>query len=245
MLASLGLPTVACSRRPTVAVLTSGDELLRPGEPAAPGQIYDSNRLTLLAAAREAGAEAEFAGALADDLARTRETIAPALDADFVVVSGGVSVGRHDHVKGALAELAVEQLFWRVAMRPGGPTWAGVRARADGGRTLVFGLPGNPVSAAVTFRLFAQPALLAAQGRDPRARRVLAKLADPYAKKPGKEHFLRCRLEPAEDGWRASLTRRNQGSHVMTSLLGADGLAAMPAEREQVEAGEQVEVLLF
>ena len=162
----------------------------------------------------------------------------------MVLVAGGVSVGRHDHVKGTLAELGVEERFWRVAMRPGGPTWFGVLPR-EGRPTLVFGLPGNPVSAMVTFHLFAKPALRALVGLDPRADRTAATLAAPYCKKPGKAHYLRCRLELADRGWIAHLTRESQGSHVLTSMLGADALAEIPAEAEELAAGERVEVELL
>ena len=245
VLANLGLARVACARRPRLALLTGGDELVEPGEPAGPGQIYDSNRFALLAMAAEAGAEASHAGGMPDDPAGTREAIGAALDADLLVLTGGVSVGRHDHVKEALAELGVEQLFWRVALRPGGPTWGGVLRRPEGRPTLVFGLPGNPVSALVTFRLFAQPALLAATGRDPDEARTTAVLAEPVATKLGREVYLRCRLEPEEGGWLARLTSDRQGSHVLSSMLGADCLAAIPADRDTVEAGERVEVLLL
>jgi molybdenum cofactor synthesis domain-containing protein len=246
VLAATGTATVSCARRPTVAVLGSGDELVPPGEPLGPGQIHDSNSFALTAQAGEAGAAPSVAGSLPDDLAATRETLAGALDRDVLVVAGGVSVGRHDHVKSALAELGVEERFWRVAMRPGGPTWFGVLPSADGRRpTLVFGLPGNPVSAMVTFHLFARPALRALVGLPPFGACARATLAAPYRKKPGKAHYARCRLELTEEGWRAHLTRPDQGSHVLTSMLGADALAAMPADREEIAAGELVEVELL
>jgi molybdopterin molybdotransferase len=245
VLASLGTEAVACAQRPRLAILTGGDELLAPGEPAQPGQVYDSNRFALVAMGREAGAEAFHAGGMPDDLDGTEAAIAAALDADFLALAGGVSVGRHDHVKEALARLGVEQLFWRVALRPGGPAWGGVLRRPGGRPTLVFGLPGNPVSALVTFRLFAHPAVLAATGRDPGEERTTASLAEAYAKKPGRAHCLRCRLEPGPDGWRARLTTERQGSHVLSSMLGAQCLAVIPADREAVQAGEQVEVLLL
>lgn len=245
VLAALGLDEVLCARRPRLTVMTSGDELLEPGDALRPGTIFDSSRFTLPSLARRAGAEASFGGRLADDLGRTREAIAAGLDADVLVLAGGVSVGRHDHVKAALAELGVEQLFWRVALRPGGPTWGGVLRRPGRGPTLVLGLPGNPVSAMVTFRLFAHPAILAASGRDPSEERSVAALAATYEKAPGRAHYLRCRLEPAPGGWRAVLTRERQGSHVLTSMLGARCLAVIPSGSERVEAGEPVEVLLL
>jgi molybdopterin molybdotransferase len=246
VLAATGKASVSCARRPTVAILGSGDELVPPGEPLGPGQIHDSNSYALGAQAREAGGLPSAMIHLPDDAGATREAIAGALGHDVLVIAGGVSVGRHDHGKGALAELGVEERFWRVAMRPGGPTWFGVLPGTAGSRpTLVFGLPGNPVSAMVTFHLFSRPALRATMGLPPLAGRTRATLAAPYRKKPGKAHYVRCRLELTEQGWRAHLTRPAQGSHVLTSMLGADALAAMPAEREEIAACEPVEVELL
>ena len=264
VLAAAGIAEIECAQRPKVAILGSGDELIPPGEPLAPGQIHDSNTYALSALVREAGAEVAQVDRLSDDADATRRTISAALNSelhqilavkepefdavrgvDVLIVAGGVSVGRHDHVKGALADLGVEERFWRVAMRPGGPTWFGV-LRRDGGRpTLVFGLPGNPVSAMITFHLFARPALRALTGLDPDAGRTQATLATTYRKKPGKAHYLRCRLELTDRGRRAHLTRERQGSHVLTSMLGADALALIPADAEEIAAGEQVEVALL
>ncbi|MGN6215533.1 MAG: molybdopterin molybdotransferase MoeA, partial [Solirubrobacterales bacterium] len=146
VLAAAGVAEIECAVRPRVAVLGSGDELVPPGEPLGPGQIHDSNSFALAALVREAGGELLGAAHLPDRSQATREAIAASLDCDVLAIAGGVSVGRHDHVKGALAELGVEERFWRLAMRPGGPTWFGVLPREDERPTLVFGLPGNPVS---------------------------------------------------------------------------------------------------
>jgi molybdopterin molybdotransferase len=264
VLATTAVAEIECAQRPGVAILGSGDELIPPGQPLGPGQIHDSNTYALTALVREAGAEPAHVAHLPDSAAPTRKALAAALspelhqlfhpadrkvDAvrspDVLIVAGGVSVGRHDHVKGALTDLGVEERFWRVALRPGGPTWFGVLSREDGRRILVFGLPGNPVSAMVTFHLFVRPALRAMVGLAPDALRTQAALATTYRKKPGKAQYLRCRLELSEEGWRAHLTREAQGSHVLTSMLGADALALIPAEREEVAAGEQVEVELL
>jgi molybdopterin molybdotransferase len=247
VLAAAGVAEIECSQRPRVAILGSGDELVPPGQPLGPGQIHDSNTYALSALVHEAGADPTHVNHLPDEPASTRQAMAAVLSRgpDLLIVAGGVSVGRHDHVKGALADLGVEERFWRVALRPGGPTWFGVLPREDGRPTLVFGLPGNPVSALVTFHLFAKPALRALAGLDPNAGRTQATLATAYRKKPGKAHYLRCRLELTEEGWRAHLTRETQGSHVLTSMLAADALAVIPAEREEIAAGEQVEVELL
>jgi molybdopterin molybdotransferase len=261
VLAAAGVARVECAPRPRVAILGSGDELVPPREPLGPGQIHDSNTYALTALVREAGAEPVHVAHLPDEPEATREAIAAALDHDVLIVAGGVSVGRHDHVKAALAEAGVEERFWRVAMRPGGPTWFGVLRRQDARPTLVFGLPGNPVSAMVTFHLFARPALRAMTGLTGnravpssgmgRQRnhdlpgRAHATLATTYRKKPGKAHYLRCRLELTDRGWHAQLTRESQGSHVLTSMLGADALAVIPADVEEVTAGERVEIELL
>ncbi|MGN6201269.1 MAG: molybdopterin molybdotransferase MoeA [Solirubrobacterales bacterium] len=264
VLAAAGIAEIECAQRPRVAILGSGDELIPPGQPLGPGQIHDSNTYALSALVREAGAEVAHVAHLPDDPVATRQAFAAALspelhqldhpadgqvDAvrapDVLIVAGGVSVGRHDHVKGALTDLGVEERFWRVALRPGGPTWFGVLPREDGRPTLVFGLPGNPVSAMVTFHLFAKPALRALAGLDLNSARTRATLAAAYRKKPGKAHYLRCRLELTDGGWCAHLTRETQGSHVLTSMLAADALALIPADREEIPAGEQVEVELL
>jgi molybdopterin molybdotransferase len=246
VLASVGLATVECARRPSVAVLTSGDELAGPGRPLGPGQIHDSSRFSLPALALRAGAEPTYAGALPDDPASIEASVAAVLDADFLVVVGGVSVGPHDHVKAVFDRLGVEQRFWRVALRPGGPTWFGVRRSSPAARpTLVFGLPGNPVSSMVTFHLFVRAALLKASGCDPDLDRSSAVFAQAYRKPPGKAHYLRCRLEATNGERRAVPTTERQGSHVLSSMLNADCLAVIPAAGEGVEAGERVEVRLL
>ena len=142
-----------------------------------------------------------------------------------MIASGGVSVGPHDHVKGALRELGVTERFWGVALRPGKPTWFGTRADV-----LAFGLPGNPVSAMVTFQLFVRPALAALQGADPTARRAPATLDEAVARNPRREQAVRVRLRHADDGLHA-VTTGEQGSHMLTSMLGADALALVAAGR--------------
>ena len=167
VLASVGTGEVSCARRPRTRVLTTGDELLEPGDALRPGGVRNSNAYSIPALALGAGAEVAAVETVRDDPAATRAAIEAALQGDIAVISGGVSVGEHDHVKAALDALGVEQVFWRVALKPGKPTWFGV---APGG-ALVFGLPGNPVSAMVTFLLFVRPAIraLLGAGREDRA----------------------------------------------------------------------------
>jgi molybdopterin molybdotransferase len=240
VLASLGRASVSCSRMPRVAVLVTGDELVEPGEPLGPGQIRDSNAWALVAQSQRAGARVVNRRRVRDDREDTERALAEALEhADVVCVSGGVSVGPHDHVKPALAALGVEEHFWRVRLKPGKPTWFGER---DG--TLVFGLPGNPVSAMVTFQLFARPALRALQGADPDATRATAVIDASVPRSRDRDQLVRCRLTTADDGWHAAPTKE-QGSHVLTSMLGAGALALIPEGDGEVAAGERVEIELL
>jgi molybdopterin molybdotransferase len=238
-LATIGLDPAPVHRRPRVAVVTSGDELTPPGRSLGPGEIRDSNSRTVPALARLAGAEVVSVDWTPDEPAATRAALARVLEADVAIVCGGVSVGEHDHVKAALAELGAEEVFWRVALKPGGPTWFGTR-----GETLVFGLPGNPVSVMVTFLTFVRPALIAMAGGEPATRRTTARLGADYEKPTDRAHAVRCRLELDERGWVAWPLPR-QGSHVLTSMLAADALALIPTECAGLAAGETVEVELL
>ena len=231
--------TLRCARRPRVSVLVTGDELTEPGAALEPGAIYSSNAFALAALVTRAGGELLGPTTVPDDPQSTRALLGEALEADVVIVSGGVSVGPHDHVKPALRELGVEERFWGVSLRPGKPTWFGTR-----GGTLAFGLPGNPVSAMVTFQLFARPALAALQGAQPDAPRATASLAVPVPRNPQREQAIRVRLLQSENGLTAEPTGA-QGSHMLTSMLGADGLARIAAGPGTVEAGERVEVELL
>ena len=239
MLASLGLPEVPCGGVPRVAVLVTGDELVAPGEPLLPGQIRDSNAYALAAQASRAGARVTMRSGVADDPAATRAALSAALDAaDVVCVSGGVSVGRHDHVKDALAELGVEERFWGVRLKPGKPTWFGER-----GEKLVFGLPGNPVSAMVTFHLFARPALRRLAGGDPGDVCATAVLDTPLPRNGSRAQVVRCRLAAKDDGWHASPTGA-QGSHVLSSMLGVDAFALVREGDGELSAGARIEIEL-
>ena len=239
--ASVGRASIDCARRPRVALLVTGDELTEPGTPLAPGGIYSSNGYALAGQVERAVAVLAGRERVADTANATRAALARALDAaDVVVVSGGVSVGPHDHVKAALAGLDVEERFWGVNLRPGKPVWFGAL-----GDTLAFGLPGNPVSAMVTFQLFVRPALAALQGADPAITRTTARLDRPVPRNPRREHAVRVRLEAGDDGWRAVPTKGAQGSHVLTSMLGATALALVPPGEDDAPAGELVEVELL
>ena len=239
--ASVGRAELRCGQRPRVAVLVTGDELTEPGAALEPGAIYSSNAYSLGAQIERSGAALIARTAIPDDPGETRAKLAQALEgANVVIVSGGVSVGPHDHVKPALLELGVEERFWGVRLRPGKPTWFGTR-----GGTLAFGLPGNPVSAMVTFQLFVRPALAALQGGRSEARRAVARLNAALPRNPQREQAIRVRLVQSDNGLTAEPTKGAQGSHVLTSMLEADGLALIAAGDGEAAAGERVEVELL
>jgi len=230
-----GRARVQVARRPRAEVLATGDELVDPGAPLGPGQIHDSNAPMLAALARQAGADVS-ARRVRDEREETIAAVGEALDAaDLLILSGGVSVGPHDHVKPALEANHVDQVFWRVALRPGKPTWFGVRRSDD---TLVLGLPGNPVSAYVTFVLFARPAIAALQGATATTRRRTAHTGVAIARHPDRDECVRVRID--EQG--AATPTGPQGSHILSSLLGADGLAVIPRGDTDLPAGSTVDV---
>jgi molybdopterin molybdotransferase len=237
-LAAAGVTVVRCARRPRVAVIVTGTELRSPGEPLEPGQIYDANGFILEAQLGSTGAVVERLPAVADDEAATRAAIEHGLTADALVTTGGVSVGVYDLVRAAEAELGVQEIFWRVAMQPGKPVAFGVRAA-----TLVFGLPGNPVSSLVGFELFVRPALLALQGlTEPRPAFRPGRLAAPARRLAARDALLRARsrvegeallLEP--------LT--GQQSHMIAHAATADALVLVPQGEGELPAGSAVSYL--
>jgi molybdopterin molybdotransferase len=233
-----GAAELTVARRPRAQVLSTGDELKAPGEPLGPGEIHNSNGPMLVALAEHQGAVCPPAGRLPDDRAATEQGLGAALEAaDVVIVSGGVSVGPHDHVKPALDLLGVEEVFWSVALQPGKPTWFGVPPQ---GRPLVFGLPGNPVSAVVTFSLFVAPALAALQGAaSPEPPHATAVLGEDVARNPKRDQMMRVRLTEVDGAVRAD-PNRAQGSHILTSLLGADALALIPMGDGELPSGSIV-----
>jgi len=238
--ASLGRAALRCARRPRVVILVTGDELAEPGEPLAPGSIYSSNGPALAGQVSRAGGALLRRQAVPDTAEATYAALGKGLDdADVLIVSGGVSVGPHDHVKPALRELGVAERFWGVALKPGKPTWFGASDAK-----LVFGLPGNPVSAMVTFQLFARPALAALQGADPEATTGEAVLDRAIPCSPRREQAVRCRLTARADGWHATPTGP-QDSHILTSMLGAAALALVPAGDGELAAGGRVRIELL
>jgi molybdopterin molybdotransferase len=239
-LAAAGIAEVACGAVPRAAVLATGTELRRPGEQLAPGEVYEANGLILETQLRSAGASVERLPAVADDDEAHREALRRGLDHDVLVTSGGVSVGPHDLVRRIEAELGVDGVFWRVAVKPGKPVSFGVRDR-----TLVFGLPGNPVSSLVAFELFVRPAVLALQGvADPLPRFEPGRLAAAVRRNAGRDELVRARLRTAEDGAAVALEPvTGQESHMIARSAAAGALVLVPRGDGELAAGAPVRYL--
>jgi len=246
VIVAAGHGAVRVHRRPRVAILATGDELVEAGAPLGPSQIHDSNAPAIAAQARLVGAEVRRLGIVRDTLSEVERRLAEGVAwADVVVASGGVSVGAHDVVKSAFERFG-ELDLWRVAIQPGKPLAFGRAVGPDGGHVLLFGLPGNPVSTFVTFELFVRPVLRCLSGdRDPLARdAVRARLASPMTKARDRRAFLRVVLEPdpgTPGGWLA-VSAGGQGSHVLSALAAANGLAIIPEGVDGLPAGAAVDV---
>ena len=235
MLASLNRPAVTVHRKPTVAIVSTGDELLLLGEPLEPGKIRESNRYGLYAQVEEAGGIPIDMGIAPDDEAEIERIFRAALaNADALITSGGVSVGEHDYVKSVLERLG-EVNFWRVAMKPGKPQAYGI---SDG--KPIFGLPGNPVSSLVVFELFVRPALLKMAGRKELLRPTFkATLSETITNRDGRVNYMRAILK-ASNGHYTAETTGPQGSGILHSLVLANGLITIPAG-VTLDAGETVD----
>lgn len=237
-LAAAGISEVSCSRRPRAAVLATGTELRQPGEKLEPGQIYEANTALLAVQLRSAGAEVELLEAVADDEAAHRAALEAGLRSDVLVTSGGVSVGPHDLVRSVGAGLGVEEVFWGVAVKPGKPLWFGVR---DG--TLVFGLPGNPVSSLVGFEIFVRPALRALQGvTDPLPRFDPGRLARAARPNPARTELMRARTAIVDSVVELDVLT-GQDSHMIARAAGADALVLVPQGTDELPAGAAVSYL--
>lgn len=239
LLATLGMTRVAVYRRPRVAILSTGNELADLGTEPGPGQIPNSNTFSLWAQTLEAGAEPTNLGVAPDRIEAIEERLRWGQDADVLVSSAGVSVGDFDFVREALRRAGADLHLWKVDMRPGKPVTFGSL-----GRRLLFGLPGNPVSAMVTFELFVRPALLTMAGRRVVHRpRLRVPALDVIANPGSRRGYLRVHLLPHDAGWGARLTG-NQGSGILRSMVLADGLAVVPGDTT-VKPGQMVEVMLL
>jgi molybdopterin molybdotransferase len=237
-LAAAGVAEVVCARRPRVAVLATGSELVAPGTPLAPGQVYEANALMLAAALAAIGAEVERLPAVADDESAHRDALERGLAADVLVTSGGVSVGPHDLVRRIEAELGVEEVFWQVAVKPGKPVAFGVC-----GRTLVFGLPGNPVSSLVGCELFVKPAIRALQGlADPLPRFEHGRLASPLRRNAGRDELVRA--QAVDDAGEVVLEPLSgQESHMIVRAAAANALVHVGRGEGMLNAGAAVPYL--
>jgi molybdopterin molybdotransferase len=236
-LASCGKAAVVVYRRPQAAILSTGDELIGIGEPLAHGKVVDSNGVSLAAAVRECGAIPAILGIARDNHASHIEKMTLGLRADVFVTSAGVSVGERDLVREVLASLGVTQIFYGVDMRPGAPTFFGLKDK-----TPVFCLPGNPVASMIVFEEFIRPALLKMMGH----RRILkpllrAILQDKVRKKPGKIRFLRVRLESVQGKWLA-YSAGEQSTGRLKTMLRANGIALLGADQTVVSPGDEVDV---
>lgn len=245
--AALGSVIVRVHRRPLVALLTSGDELVHVedfDEVLSGNKIVSSNSYSLGAALEEAGCDVRYLGIARDTPESVREALLQADGCDAIVTSGGISVGEYDYLKRVLISLGTRVAFWRVRMKPGSPFAFGIVD--DLGGIPWFGLPGNPVSSAVTFEVFARPALLRMGGRTRVHRRAVdARLMEPYEAATGLTHLLRVRLERTSDDHLGARLTGAQGSGMLTSVAFADGLLMIPEERTGSAYGEIFRVLPF
>lgn len=237
VLAALGIPSVRVAMRPRVGILSTGDEIVEPGFPLGPGQIWSSNSYALAGLVVGAGATPVMLGNCPDDPAALAAAFRAALGCDLVVSTGGVSVGDADHVKDVLAGLGVAMDFWRVAMKPGKPLAFGVA-----GSTPVFGLPGNPVSCLVNFLQFVRPVIRTMLG-DPRPFLpvIEAEMARPWRRKAGRPELVRVRLERVEGRVIASLAG-GQGSAHLLGMADAHGFALMEADATELSGRVRVQV---
>jgi molybdopterin molybdotransferase len=240
MLAGFGMALVPVYRRPTVAILSTGDELVELGRTPGPGEIINSNTLSLAAAVRETGCIPRIIGIARDNRESHIEKLGEGLKADVLITSAGVSAGDCDLVRDILEELGARQLFWKVGIKPGGPT-----AFAMYGSTPVFSLPGNPVSTMITFEEFVRPALLRMQGH----RRLLrplfkAVLREALKKKPGKVQIVRVRVEKADGRWYAA-SAGNQQTAILRTMVDAQAIAVLPAASSGSAAGDEVDVHFY
>jgi molybdopterin molybdotransferase len=223
-----------------VAVLATGDELVEPGSPLSPGKIVNCTTLALAAAIREIGAEPVLLGIARDNREDHCTKIAAGLSADALITSAGVSAGDLDLVRDTLAELGVRQLFWKVEIKPGQPTAFGMK-----GEIPVFSLPGNPVSTLITFEELVRPALLKMMGHHrPVKSCITASLGSDVRKKPGRLHFVRVKVS-IMDGRYVATPSGDQNTGIFVTLLKANGLALLPADREEFPVGTEVQVHLL
>lgn len=240
IMASVGKTHVRVFRRPRVAILSTGDELLEIGQPLAPGKVIDSNGIALAALVKECGAIAELLGIARDTEASHVEKMTRGLEADIFITTAGVSVGERDLVRRILADLGMAEVFHSVDVRPGGPTTFGVR-----GECLVFCLPGNPVASMLIFEELVKPAILKTMGyRRIHPPIMRAVLQDEVSKRPGRVKLVRVRVE-AQDGRLLAFSSGEQSTGKMKTLLRANAIAVVPSACGTVSAGTEVDVRMM
>ena len=262
--ASLGLKTVSTLRPLRVAYFSTGDEILSLGEAPREGAVYDSNRYTVFGMLRRLGCEVIDLGVVRDDPALLEAAFtSAAAQADAIITSGGVSVGEADFTKGMMKKLG-DVAFWRVAMRPGRPMAVGRILQAKSASSprpagttssqnhsnpngaILFGLPGNPVAVMVTFLAFVRPALLQMMGNTAATPPLLkARSLETMRKKPGRTEYQRGTVSTAADGSLQVKTTGNQGSGVLSSMAGANGLIVLHHQQGNVATGDEVDVMMF
>jgi molybdopterin molybdotransferase len=237
IMASIKRAMVSVYQRPRVAILSTGDELVDIDEDMGPGKIVTSNSYSLASLVEDAGGTAIMLGIARDTKEALRSRMLEGLHADIIISSGGVSVGDYDFVKDVLQELGADMKFWKVQMRPGQPLAFGI----IGGKP-AFGLPGNPVSAMVSFEQFVRPAMRKMSGHARIFRTVIEAIARENVKgREGRKFFLRCRLAQKDEQWHATTTGE-QGSGILMSMAAASGLMVIPADVSGVSAGDRVKV---
>ena len=237
LLSAAGVAEIPVYKRARALVVATGDELVAPGTPLKPGQIYESNRLTTLLQLRQLGVETVDGGTVRDDPSALRKLLQSAADYDFVVTSGGASVGDHDLVKQVFAEIG-EINFWKAKIKPGKPIAFGRVGR----RAHFFALPGNPVSSLVTFKLFVEPAIIAWHHGTPRPFTLTATAANDFSRRPGRTEFLRARLF-SEDGKPMAAVLAGQGSHMLGALRETNGFIRVADDSPGFRRGEAVTVI--
>ncbi len=237
IMASIKRAMVSVYQRPRVAILSTGDELVDIDGELGPGKIVTSNSYSLMSLVAEAGGIPIMLGIAKDTKDALRERLIEGLHADIIISSGGVSVGDYDFVKDVLQELGADMKFWKVLMRPGQPLAFGV---IDG--RPAFGLPGNPVSAMVSFEQFVRPAMRKMSGHKKLFRLLTEAVAlEDVQARPGRKLFVRCRLTRIDGVWKATTTGE-QGSGILMSMAEASGLMAVPENVEKIKAGDRVQV---
>lgn len=240
MLASLKRSFISVYQKPTVAVISTGDELIDVDGDFAEGKIISSNTYSLASLVKDAGATPLILGIAKDKSEELISRFKVAVRADMIISSGGVSVGDYDLVKDILKKLGAEMKFWKVAMRPGQPLAFGVIED-----TPTFGLPGNPVSCMISFEQFVRPSILKARGHRQIFRPLIeARLKEPVKKKAGSKYFIRCMVK-VEDGSYVATTTGEQGSGILMSMVRANGLMVLPEEKTSFSAGETIKVQLL